>query len=225
MPNATPFISVAIDGPSGSGKSTAARLAARRLGFAYADTGAMYRAVALHCLRNGADVNDAAAVAAVLDGIRVELRGERQVLLNGEDVSEKIRTQDVSDATSRVSAIRAVREKLVAWQRAMARSRDIVMDGRDICTTVLPDAQVKIYIDAEQEIRAERRKAELEAKGILCDYAVILREIADRDDRDSTREASPLRRSPDAVYIDTSGMTAEEAAAEIVALVGRLRRV
>jgi len=217
------FISIAVDGPSGAGKSTAARLAARELGYAYADTGAMYRAVALYCLRESVDVNDGRAVAGVLGNIRVELRGERQVLLNGEDVSGDIRTQEVSDATSRVSAIPAVREELVREQREMARSQNIVMDGRDICTRVLPDAQVKIYMEAKPEKRAQWRVKELAQKGLACDYDEILKEMAERDFRDSTREDSPLVRHPDSVYIDTGELSEEEAAGRIVALAEQFR--
>ncbi|MCL2461703.1 MAG: (d)CMP kinase [Defluviitaleaceae bacterium] len=216
--NAVTFISIAIDGPSGAGKSSAARAAARELGFVYADTGAMYRAVALHCLRSGLDVNDEDAVAGALEAIHVELAGERQVLLNGEDVSGHIRTQEVSDATSRVSAIPAVRAKLVLEQKKMARSRNIVMDGRDICTKVLPDAQVKIFMDAKPETRAERRMKELALKGIPCEYEIILAEINERDLRDSMRPDSPLVRCADSEYIDTGAMTEAEVAAKIVEL-------
>jgi len=215
------FRAIAIDGPSGSGKSTAARNAAKKLGFIYVDTGAMYRAAALYFLENGADISDEEAVKLSLKDINVEIGlidCKQRIILNGADVTDKIRTQPVADATSKTAAIKAVRDKFVTLQRKIAASNDIVMDGRDIGTVVLPGAMLKIYMDAPPEIRAKRRVGELFAKGIAAEYDQILKEIIIRDKRDAERVNSPLKIAVDAVYIDTAGMNEEETADCIVNL-------
>ncbi len=207
-------ISVAIDGPSGSGKSTLARAAARELGFLYVDTGALYRAVGLAVRRAEADPSDEAAVGALLPDVRAELiynkEGEQRVLLGGEDVSEQIRTPEASEYASRVSALPAVRTFLLETQRRIARESDVIMDGRDIGTVVLPDAQIKIFLHASPEARARRRTLELSERGTPQAYEDVLREMRERDLRDSTRATAPLRRAEGAVDIDTTELTLEE---------------
>lgn len=199
-------INIAVDGPSGAGKSTLARRLAAKLGYIYVDTGAMYRAIAYHTLRCHAE--DEAAVTGLLPVIRVTLKyadGVQRVLLNGEDVSEVIRTPEVSMAASRVSAIPAVREHLLGMQRQLAAEQSVVMDGRDIGTVVLPDAQVKIFLTASAEKRAERRFLELEQKqpGVQT-YEEVLADVIRRDKQDTEREIAPLRQAEDAVLVDTT---------------------
>lgn len=199
-------INIAVDGPSGAGKSTLARRLAAKLGYIYVDTGAMYRAIAYHTLRCHAE--DEAAVTGLLPVIRVTLKyadGVQRVLLNGEDVSEVIRTPEVSMAASRVSAIPAVREHLLGMQRQLAAEQSVVMDGRDIGTVVLPDAQVKIFLTASAEKRAERRFLELEQKqpGVQT-YEEVLADVIRRDKQDTEREIAPLRKAEDAVLVDTT---------------------
>ena len=199
-------INIAVDGPSGAGKSTLARRLAAKLGYIYVDTGAMYRAIAYHTLRCHAE--DEEAVTALLPVIRVTLKyadGVQRVLLNGEDVSEVIRTPEVSMAASRVSAIPAVREHLLGMQRQLAAEQSVVMDGRDIGTVVLPDAQVKIFLTASAEKRAERRFLELEQKqpGVQT-YEEVLADVIRRDKQDTEREIAPLRQAEDAVLVDTT---------------------
>ena len=220
------YFSVAIDGPAGAGKSTMARRAAQALGFVYVDTGAIYRAVGYAALRAGADPRDANAVGELLPGMQMRLDwtadGVQHVLLDGEDVSELIRTEEVSHYASVISTIPEVRKKLVELQRALARVRNVVMDGRDICSYVLPDATHKFFVTAEPEVRAARRYTEYEAAGKLNgrNFDDILCEIKRRDERDSTREAAPLRPADDAVVIDTSEMNVESAVAAVLAHIG-----
>jgi len=206
---------IAIDGPSGVGKSTVAKLLAKQLNITYIDTGAMYRAVALYNIRN----NSCDAVEKSLDEINIELsiqNGEQRIFLNGEDITTLIRTQEVSDATSRVVAVNeTVRKKLVELQQQMAKKNAVVMDGRDIGSQVLPGAQVKIYLDAAPEIRAKRRALEMQEKGQPHDFAQILQEIHERDERDKNRAISPLVQTPDAIYLDTAGLTPAEVAQKI----------
>lgn len=207
------MISVAIDGPSGAGKSSMARRLAAALGYLYVDTGAMYRAVGLYAVRQGADPHDEAAVAALLPAIHLDVRlqdGVQHVYLNGEDVSEAIRTEAVGMAASAVAANPAVRGFLLDAQRDLAARRDVLMDGRDIGTVVLPNATVKIYLTASAEARARRRLLELQAKGQDADFATVLADIERRDYQDSHRAAAPLRRAEDAVLVDTSDIGIEE---------------
>ena len=208
------MISIAIDGPAGAGKSTVAKKVSAKLGFIYVDTGALYRAVGLYVLRKGASTTDQDAVTPLLADIRVELKfidGAQRVFLNGEDVSESIRQNEVSMAASNVSAIPSVRAFLFDLQRKIAEENNIVMDGRDIGTVVLPHADAKIFLTATAEERARRRYLELEEKGQTVDYDQLLAEIKERDHNDSTRAIAPLKQAEDAVLVDTSKLPLEEA--------------
>lgn len=212
---------IAIDGPAGAGKSTAARRAAQRLDFIYVDTGAMYRTIALAVLRGHVDPQDPEALQGVLDQVRIGIEyrdGSQRMLLNGEDVSDLIRTGEVSSQASVVAAIPAVREKLLNLQRDLAASADVIMDGRDIGTNILPDAQLKIYLTASVEERARRRYLEMTEKGEDCSLEEIAKEIAERDERDMNRETAPLRQAEDAVFLDTSDMDLEQVTEKIVEL-------
>lgn len=204
---------IAIDGPAGAGKSTIAKSVAAQLGFIYVDTGAMYRSLALYFIRHGIDGSDEAQIQAVLPEISVSLAyedGAQLVFLNGEDVSAYIRTEEVSVMTSKTSAFACVREKLLELQRDMAAKYDVLMDGRDIGTTILPNAQLKIYLTASSAVRAKRRFLEQQERGIACTLEEIERDINERDERDKNRAVSPLRMADDAVLVDTSDMTIGE---------------
>lgn len=203
------MINVAIDGPSGAGKSSIARQIASKLGYVYVDTGALYRTVGLAAVRSSFDPKDSEKVVPMLDFIRVELRyvdGEQRVFLNGEDVSEDIRLPEVSMAASGVSAIPAVRAFLFDLQRNIAAKNNCLMDGRDIGTVVLPDADVKIFLTASPEVRAERRQKQLMEKGIDEPYENILSDIIKRDYDDSHRETAPLKQAEDAVLVVTDNL-------------------
>lgn len=205
--------SIAIDGPAGAGKSTVAKSIARRLDYIYVDTGAMYRAMALHLIRNKVDPGDGERISAVCRqaDISIEYRdGEQIVLLDGENVNGLIRTEEVGNMASASSVNGDVRKKLVELQQKLAREKDVVMDGRDIGTCVLPQADVKVYLTAGSGVRAKRRYDELTARGQACDIAKIEADIIDRDYRDMHRELSPLRQAEDAVLVDSSDMTADE---------------
>lgn len=207
------FVSVAIDGPVGAGKSSIARAAAHRLGFVYADTGALYRSVGLFCHRNGVDMTDPAQIAGCLGSIRLEIRlidGVQHIFLNGEDVSEEIRLPEISMAASAVSAVPEVRAALLDTQRDIARTNNVIMDGRDIGTVVLPNAQVKIFLTASPEIRAKRRYDELRAKGSDVSFDNVLSDLNRRDYNDSHRAAAPLKQADDAVLADTSELDFEQ---------------
>ncbi len=207
------FAAVAIDGPVGAGKSTIAREAARRLGFVYADTGALYRAVGLFCKEDGCDLKQADEIAKRVGGIKLEMAlidGTQHIFMNGADVSERIRTPEVSMAASAVSAVPEVRAALLDMQRDIARKSNVIMDGRDIGTVVLPDARVKIFLTAKPEIRARRRCDELIAKGKDVRYEDVLSDLQKRDYDDSHRAAAPLRKAEDAVLADTSGLDLEQ---------------
>jgi cytidylate kinase len=211
---------VAIDGPAGAGKSTIARRVAAGIGAVYIDTGAMYRAVALLALRSNTDLADAARLEALARaaGIRFEA-GSSRVLLNGEDVSEAIRRPEVSPAASKVSAVPAVRRVLVETQRRMGAAGSVVMEGRDIGTVVFPHAEVKVFLDANPDVRAMRRVRELEEKGQAPAAGAVAQEIRERDQRDSTRADSPLVRAPDAVYLDTTELNLDEVERVILRIV------
>lgn len=204
---------VAVDGPAGAGKSTIARSVAKQLNLIYVDTGAMYRAMALFVLRNGIDPGDTGAVIEKCCSADISIRyqdGEQVVLLNGDNVNPYLRTEEVGNVTSVISTIPKVREKMVELQHDLAASSDCIMDGRDIGTCVLPDAQLKIYLTADSAVRAKRRYDELTAKGQSCDLQKIQADIEERDYRDMHREISPLRQAEDAILVDTSLMTVEE---------------
>lgn len=212
---------IAIDGPAGAGKSTIAKLAAQRLSFIYIDTGAMYRAIGLYVYRKGIPGTDEKAIAEAAEETEVSIRyvdAERHVYLNGEDVSEEIREEHIGSMASKVAAVFAVRKHLLALQRQIAEQSDIIMDGRDIGTCILPDADVKIYLTASDEVRAKRRFLELQQKGENVEFDTILADIRERDYRDTHREVAPLKQADDAVFLDTSDMTIEEAVEKIVAL-------
>lgn len=207
------MINIAIDGPAGAGKSTIARKLAAQLGYIYVDTGALYRAVGVNAMRKQADTKDAAQVTATLADADVSLRfvdGEQRVFLGDEDVSLAIRTPEASMAASNVSAIPAVREFLFDLQRDIAAKNNCIMDGRDIGTVVLPNAQVKVFLTASAQVRAKRRYDELLAKGMQADYDQVLEEMIQRDYQDSHRAIAPLKQADDAVLLDTSEMNLEQ---------------
>lgn len=200
---------IAIDGPAGAGKSTIAKRAAKQLGFIYVDTGAMYRAMALYLLRKGIDRTDEKAIEASCFDMDISLQyenGEQKVLLNGEDVSGLIRTEEVSSMTSAISVYAPVRQKLLELQRELAQTKNVIMDGRDIGTCVLPNAQTKIYLTASSHVRAVRRFKELQEKGQMCNLEEIEQDIIERDYRDMHREIAPLKQAEDAFFIDSSQM-------------------
>lgn len=217
--------SVAIDGPAGAGKSTLARAAAKELGFYYVDTGAIYRAVGYHMWMMGVGPKDADGIRRFLDDVNLSVEydddGIQHMILNGKDVTDEIRTPLMSSYASGVSAQACVRDFLLDMQRELARRHNVVMDGRDIATVVLPNADVKIFLTASPEIRAKRRFAELQAKGEKTTLEKVLSDMKARDKQDSTRTVAPLRCAPDAVKLDTSGMNLEEAKNAILELVRR----
>lgn len=217
-----PVYNIAIDGPSGAGKSTIARRLAEELGFMYIDTGAMYRAIGLYAARQGLTIDRAAEVIGLLPQIHLELcfvDGTQHILLNGQDVSDRIRTEQASAWASAVSAIPEVRQFLLAFQQSFARSNSILMDGRDIGTVVLPKADLKIFLTASTEARARRRYLEQLQKGEAVTEAQVLESMRQRDERDSTRAAAPLRAAEDAVFVDTTALDLEQSVAHIRAIV------
>lgn len=194
---------VAIDGPAGSGKGTLAKMVADKLNFQYVDTGAMYRCVALKMLEQNIKMEDTDKIKEILKNIKIDLEGTK-VFLNGQDVSKEIRTVEVANFVSPVSTIDFIREKMVDWQRELAKDKDIVMEGRDIGTVVFPNADVKIYLDASPEVRANRRVRQNKENGIESSYEQILKDIMERDTRDMSRAISPLKKADDAIVVDTS---------------------
>lgn len=212
---------IAIDGPAGAGKSTIAKAVAKKMGLIYVDTGAMYRAMALHMLKKGINIEDDAAVIAECVNPDITIKyedGVQVVYLNGENVNAFLRTEEVGNAASKTSVLMPVRVRLVELQQKLAAESDCIMDGRDIGTCVLPNADVKIYLTASSAVRAKRRYDELTAKGEACDIAEIQRIIEERDYRDMNREASPLKQAEDAVLVDTSDMTIEEVMDRILSI-------
>ena len=212
---------VAIDGPAGAGKSTIAKAVAKKMGLIYVDTGAMYRAMALHMLKKGINIeNDADVIAECVNpDITIKYEdGVQVVYLNGENVNAFLRTEEVGNAASKTSVLMPVRVRLVELQQKLAAESDCIMDGRDIGTCVLPNADVKIYLTASSAVRAKRRYDELTAKGEVCDIAEIQRIIEERDYRDMNREASPLKQADDAVLVDTSDMSIDEVIAKIISI-------
>ena len=210
-------LQVAIDGPAGAGKSTVARAVAERLGLTYVDTGAMYRALAWAAVAAGIGLEDAAAVCQLVE--RLEIRLDRgQVFADGRDVTAEIRTPEISNLTSALSALPCVRQRLSALQQEMGRRGGVVMEGRDIGTVVLPEAEVKVFLTASGAERVRRRQAELRAKGIVLDEGALSADMAERDARDAARETAPMVAAPDAVHLETDGLDAEAVTARIVAL-------
>ena len=209
---------VTIDGPAGAGKSTVAKLVAKERGYIYVDTGAMYRALALHFLQKGISPENTDDIIEACCDADVSIRyagGVQQVYLNGENVTGMLRTEEVGNMASRTSAIPEVREKLLELQRTLAKENDVVMDGRDIGTNILPNADVKIYLTASVETRAKRRYEELKEKGEDCDLEQITLDIKERDERDMNRETAPLKKAEDAIMVDSSHMTIPEVVSEI----------
>lgn len=212
---------IAIDGPAGAGKSTIAKLVAKELGFIYVDTGAMYRGLAVHFLKKGIVPGEVEKIEAACEDAKVELgyeNGVQQVYLNGENITSQLREEAVGNVASVSSAVPAVRAKLLDLQRNLAKEKDVVMDGRDIGTNVLPNADVKVYLTASVECRAMRRFKELEEKGEACDFEQIRQDIQERDERDMTREIAPLKQAEDATLIDSSEMGIDDVVKAIIAL-------
>lgn len=217
------YYSIAIDGPSGAGKSTMAKAVAAKLGYVYLDTGAIYRTVAYHMILMGISPKDRDGVNRLIDDVNIDIQfpedGRQHMILNGFDVTDEIRTPEISRGASQVSAHPVVREVLLDLQRNMAKKNNVIMDGRDIGTVVLPDADVKIFLTADVRVRAKRRLLELEAKGEKVTFAQVLADMEERDERDSTRAIAPLRCAVDAVRIDTSRCTIEESIEKILAAI------
>lgn len=216
------MIQIAIDGPGGAGKSTVARAVAAKLGIVYVDTGALYRTVGLYVRSKDISADDTAGVISCLPDISLEIKyvdGKQHVYLNGEDTGERIRTPEMSTYASKVSAIPAVRSFLLDTQRDIAKKNSVIMDGRDIGTVILPDAEVKIFLTASEECRAQRRYKELLDKGQSVTYEDVLSDMRQRDERDSTRDVAPTAAASDAVFMDNSDMTFDETVEAVIALV------
>lgn len=212
---------VAIDGPAGAGKSTIAKLVAKEKGYIYVDTGAMYRGLAIHFLDKGIRAEETDRIIEACQDAQVTIRyedGVQQVYLNGQNITSRLRDEEVGNMASKSSPIPQVRAKLLELQQGLAREQDVIMDGRDIGTCVLPGADVKVYLTASVETRAKRRYDELVEKGVSCDLEEIAKDIAERDERDMTREIAPLKQAEDAVLVDSSDMTIEEVVEAITAL-------
>ncbi len=216
------MISIAIDGPAGAGKSTIAKRIAKELRFTYVDTGALYRAVALHMLRRGIVPENLEQVEEALSSLTVDIvhrDGEQRVILLGEDVTDSLRTPEVSMAASKVSALPAVRDFLLELQRDLARRYNVIMDGRDIGTVVLPNAEIKIFLSASPEDRAKRRTLEMCGKGMEADFDAVLADIIQRDEQDRTRPIAPLKPAPDAILADTTGNTLEQSVMQMTKII------
>lgn len=210
---------VAIDGPAGSGKGTITKLVSDKMKLVNIDTGAMYRCVALNMIQEGIEIQEEKQIKKMLDKIVIDMKENGKVFLNGEEVTKRIRENDVNNFVSPISALKIVREKLVELQRNVAKGKNVIMEGRDIGTVVFPNADVKIYLDASPEERAIRRLKQNQEKGIATSYDEVLKNIMDRDKRDSTREVSPLKQAEDAIYVDSSNMTIEEVVERMIEII------
>ena len=210
---------VAIDGPAGAGKGTITKQVAEKLNLINVDTGATFRCVALNMLKENISIDEEEKIKNLLKKINIEMKSNGEIYLNGENVTKKIRENDVNNFVSPVSTIQIVRDKLLEIQRKIAEGKDVIMEGRDIGTTVFPNADVKIYLDATPEERAKRRMIQNQEKGIETSYEEVLENIKDRDKRDSTRKISPLKKAEDAIYIDSSDMTIEEVVDKVITLI------
>lgn len=212
---------VAIDGPAGAGKGTITKLVGEKLNLVNVDTGATFRCVALNMLKENVGIDEEEKIKAILEKINIEMYPDGEIFLNGEDVTKRIRENDVNNFVSPVSTIKVVREKLLEIQRKIAEGKNVIMEGRDIGTTVFPNADVKIYLDATPEERARRRVLQNKEKGIETSYEEVLENIKDRDYRDSNREIAPLRKAEDAIYIDSSDMTIEEVVNKVIDIINK----
>ena len=210
---------VAIDGPAGAGKGTITKLVGEKLNLVNVDTGATFRCVALNMLKENIGIDEEEKIKAILEKINIEMYPDGEIFLNGEDVTKRIRENDVNNFVSPVSTIKVVRDKLLEIQRKIAEGKNVIMEGRDIGTTVFPNADVKIYLDATPEERARRRVLQNKEKGIETSYEEVLENIKDRDYRDSNREIAPLRKAEDAIYIDSSDMTIEEVVNKVIDII------
>lgn len=213
---------VAIDGPAGTGKGTITSLISKELGLVNIDTGATYRCVALNAIRNNIKLEEQEKIIASLENIEIDMKnegGEQKVFLNGEDVSKQIRSKEVSQIVSQVSSIKEVRYKMVEVQRKLAQGKDVIMEGRDITTVVFPEANVKIYMDADERVRAQRRYKEMQEKGIQMTYEEVLKNIQARDKNDKEKEVGALKIAQDAIYIDTTGLSIEEVKDKILNII------
>ena len=210
---------VAIDGPAGAGKGTITKLVGEKLNLVNVDTGATFRCVALNMLKENVGIDEEEKIKTLLEKINIEMYPEGEIFLNGEDVTKRIRENDVNNFVSPVSTIKVVRDKLLEIQRKIAEGKNVIMEGRDIGTTVFPNADVKIYLDATPEERARRRVLQNKEKGIKTSYEEVLENIKDRDYRDSNREIAPLRKAEDAIYIDSSDMTIEEVVNKVIDII------
>ena len=212
---------VAIDGPAGAGKGTITKLVGEKLNLVNVDTGATFRCVALNMLKENVGIDEEEKIKTLLEKINIEMYPEGEIFLNGEDVTKRIRENDVNNFVSPVSTIKVVRDKLLEIQRKIAEGKNVIMEGRDIGTTVFPNADVKIYLDATPEERARRRVLQNKEKGIETSYEEVLENIKDRDYRDSNREIAPLRKAEDAIYIDSSDMTIEEVVNKVIDIINK----
>ena len=212
---------VAIDGPAGAGKGTITKLVGEKLNLVNVDTGATFRCVALNMLKENIGIDEEEKIKAILEKINIEMYPDGEIFLNGEDVTKRIRENDVNNFVSPVSTIKVVRDKLLEIQRKIAEGKNVIMEGRDIGTTVFPNADVKIYLDATPEERARRRVLQNKEKGIETSYEEVLENIKDRDYRDSNREIAPLRKAEDAIYIDSSDMTIEEVVNKVIDIINK----
>ena len=210
---------VAIDGPAGSGKGTITKLVGEELGLVYIDTGATFRCVALNMIQENIKIEEEDKIEEILKKINIEMREDGKIFLNGEEVTKRIRENDVNNLVSPISVLKVVRDKLLEIQRNIAKGKKVIMEGRDIGTVVFPNANVKIYLDATPEERAKRRVKQNEEKGIETSYEEVLKNIIDRDKRDSSREIAPLKKAEDAIYIDSSNMTIEEVKNKIISII------